>query len=110
MESRSASSAIKLVDGQIYLIERGLNFRLLSKKERDNLAQLHQNLHDARLYAADHESSESEDDRAKNRTAAHKWLGLAQKRIVTASQTDIFEPADVAQLSAQIEQIMSEIK
>jgi hypothetical protein len=110
MEAKSPSAAIKLVDGQINLIQRQLNLRLLSRKERDNLALLHQNLAEARIYAVDFELSETDEDRIKNVKTAKKWLANAQKRIVTASLTDIFEPVDVAHLSAQIEQVIADLK
>jgi hypothetical protein len=106
----AASTLIKRLDGQINLIQRQLNPSLLAKRERDNLAALHQNLADARIYAADFETSETDEEKAKNAHAAKKWLAAAQKRIVAASQTNIFEPVDVAHLSAQIEQVMAALK
>jgi hypothetical protein len=106
----SLSNQIKRLDGQINLIQRRLNFSLLSKKENDNLSSLHQNLADARVYAQEFELAETDEDRQKNAVVAKRWLSASQKRIMLASQTNIFEPADVALLSAQIEQISASIK
>jgi hypothetical protein len=74
------------------------------------LAKLQQNLVDSRIYARDYELSESREEQVDNAKKAKKWLEQAQKNILTASEFNIFGAIDVAHLSAQIDQIISELK
>jgi hypothetical protein len=106
----SPSRAVKQVDTQIYGVLRSSDLRKLSVKERKILTDLQQNLNDARIYSTDYELSETREEQAKNAKAAKKWLEQAQKNILAASEFNIFDAIDVAHLSAQIEQIISELK
>jgi len=77
---------------------------------RQTLADLRQNIHDARIYATDYELSETREEQSDNAKKAKKYLKDASDKIVIASQAEIFNAIDVAHLSAQIESIASQLK
>ena len=106
----SPSRVVKGLDGQINTILRGFDLRKLSAKERGVLEKLQQNLNDARIYATDYELSETREEQLDNSKQARKWLEHAQKNILLASEFNIFNAIDVAHLSAQIDQLISELK
>jgi hypothetical protein len=106
----SPSRRIKQLDAQISNILRKFDLRKLNAKEREVLDRLQQNLVDSRIYTTDYELSETRDGQLKNAKNAKKWLEQARKNILSASEFDIFGAVDVAHLSAQIDQIISELK
>jgi hypothetical protein len=106
----SPSRMVKQVELQINANLRKIDFHKLSTNVRDILAKLQQNLADSRVYTRDYELSESREEQLDNAKKAKKWLAIAQRNILTASEFNIFGAIDVAHLSAQIEQIISELK
>ena len=64
----------------------------------------------ARIYASDYELSETRDEQLTNAKRAQQWLAKAHKEILKASEGNIFSPADVAQLSAHIDQLRWNLK
>jgi hypothetical protein len=110
MASQSPSRMVKHVDLQVSSVLRKFDTRKLNSKEREVLAKLQQNLNDARIYTNDYELSETRDEQADNAKKAKKWLEQARKNILTASEFNIFGVMDVAHLSAQIDQVISELK
>jgi hypothetical protein len=106
----SPSRMVKQVELQINANLRKIDFHKLSTNERDILAKLQQNLVDSRIYTRNYELSESREEQVDNAKKAKKWLEQAQKNILTASEFNIFGAIDVAHLSAQIDQIFSELK
>lgn len=110
MEEKSLSAMVKDVEAQVRAILRDRDVRSLPEGPRRVVEQLTQNLSDVRVYATDFELSEVDEDRQKNARVATKRLTAVQRRIITASQYDLFEPVDVAHLSAQIEQIITRMK
>ena len=73
-------------------------------------AKLMQALGDARIYASDYELSEVREEQLDNAKKAKKYLEQARASILKASETNIFGAVDVAQLSAQIDQIIGDLK
>jgi protein subunit release factor B len=108
MESLPAN--LKKINSEISLILRSTDISRLPAKSRDQLAQLAQNLHDSRIYLNDYELSETREEQLKNAKNTKKYLAKAGGNIVAASQADVFKPIDVAQLSAQIEDLIERIK
>jgi hypothetical protein len=106
----SPSRRVKQLDSQISNILRKVNLRKLSSKERDVLSTLQQNLVDSRIYFRDYELSETREEQLDNSKEAKNWLEQARKNILAASEFNIFGAIDVAHLSAQIDQIISELK
>jgi hypothetical protein len=106
----SPSRRVKQLDSQISNILRKVYLRKLSSKERDVLSMLQQNLVDSRIYIRDYELSETREEQLDNSKEAKKWLEQARKNILAASEFNIFGAIDVAHLSAQIDQIISDLK
>jgi transposase len=106
----SPSRKIKQLDAQINSALRGFDFSKFSVKERDILANLRQNLTNARIYTTDYELSETREEQLENTKKAKKWLEQARKNILIASESNIFGAIDIAHLTAQMDQIISELK
>jgi multidrug efflux pump subunit AcrA (membrane-fusion protein) len=106
----SPSRTVKQLDAQINRILRNFDLQTLGGKDRDILSKLQQNLVDARIYTYDYELSETRAEQQDNAKKSKKWLEQARKNILAASEFNIFGALDVAHLSAQIEQIISELK
>jgi hypothetical protein len=106
----SLSARFKKLDSEISLILRKRDISRLPAKLREQLSQLRQNMSDARIYITDYELSETREDQIKNSKKAKMYLDGAAANILTASQHDIFGPVDVAQLSAQIEQMKADLR
>ena len=110
MASASPAAQAKSLETQVNIILRKFDLTRLSIDERENLITLRQDLTQSRTYASDYELSETRDEQLTNAKRARQWLAQARKRILKASENNIFEPADVAQLSAQIDQIRGDLK
>jgi len=100
------SAQVKKLEAQVRQILRKLNMHQLSLKQKKFVSDLQQNLDDTRIYVADYESSETEQERLANARLAKTWLASAQKNILSASEYNIFGAIDVAHLGAQIDQII----
>lgn len=60
---------------------------------------------DARLDIRDYELSETREEQLKNAVKGKKRLEQLRKAILAASEYNVFGPADVAELTARIDQI-----
>lgn len=65
---------------------------------------------DARLDARDYELSETREEQLKNAKAAKKRLKQLEHDILAASEYNIFSSIDVAQLTANLEQIIERLE
>jgi hypothetical protein len=110
MHSNPPAAAVKQVDNQINMILRAVNYRQLAAREVKLLAGLTQNLSDARIYAHDYEVSEMREEQLDNAKKAKKYLNQARAAILRASEFDIFGAVDVAHLTAQVDQIIGDLK
>ena len=107
---RAPSEAVQRLDADIRQALRRQDPSKLDRTEREALADLTQVLTDARIYSQSYELSETRQEQLKSAKAARKWLRRARKDILTASEANVFGAADVAQLSAEIEQIIANLK
>lgn len=103
MENQSPFLAMQRVEGQIKAILRTADTDTLEPAERKALAGLRRLVVDTRLDIRDYELSETREEQLKCAVAAQKQLAKLEKVILTAGA--VFGPADVAQLSAQLQQI-----
>lgn len=103
MENTSPFLAMQRVEGQIKALLRGVDTDVLETTERKALAGLRRLVIDTRLDIRDYELSETRDEQLKCAVAAKKRLAQLEKAILTAGP--VFGPADVAQISALLEQI-----
>jgi len=108
MENTSPFLAMQRTEAQIKALLRGLDMELLEPAEKRAAAALRRLVVDARLDVRDYELSETREEQLKCAGAAKKRLEKLQKNILAAGSA--FGPADVAQLSAQLEQISETIK
>jgi len=91
------------VEGQLKSLLRTIDTELLTTDEKKAFASIRRLTTDARLDIRDYELSETRDEQLKSATAAKKRLAKLQRAILAVGL--VFSPADVAQLSAQLEQI-----
>ncbi|HEX5448119.1 MAG TPA: hypothetical protein VFW90_02880 [Candidatus Saccharimonadales bacterium] len=108
--AESLTIRVKRLEAQVSSALRPVDRQALDRRERELLAKLVQSLTDSRIYSQSYELSETRDEQLKNAREAKKWLGRARRDILKASEKDIFGPADVAHLSAQIDQIIGELR
>jgi hypothetical protein len=106
----SPSRAVKGLDSQVRVILRKTDLNRISAKERGILSKIQQNLNDARIYSGDYELSETREEQLANAKTAKKWLEQSRKNILIASESNFFSAIEVAHLTAQIDQIISELK
>jgi activator of HSP90 ATPase len=110
MVNYSPAGLVKQIDLQVNMILRKTDWDEVGEKARKAVAELRQNLADAKIYAQDYELSEMRDEQLDNANKAKKWLEQARQQILRASEFDVFGPIDVAHLTAQIEQVKADLK
>lgn len=86
---------------------RRVDTDLLEADEKKAVHGLRQLIVDTRLDIRDYELSETREEQIKKMHAAKRRIGKLEANIVAASV--VFGPADVAQLSAQLEQIQGRL-
>jgi len=91
------------VEGQIKAVLRAVDTDVLAPDEKKAFGAVRRLAADARLDIRDYELSETRDEQLKCAAAAKKRLEKLQKAILAAGTA--FGPADVAQITAQLEQI-----
>lgn len=92
------------------MVLRQTNLNEVSEKGRKAVAELRQNLSDAKIYALDYELSETRDEQLGNAKKSKSFLSKARQCILKASEHDVFSAIDVAHLSAQIDQLAGDLK
>ncbi|HEY4161106.1 MAG TPA: hypothetical protein VGM08_03530 [Candidatus Saccharimonadales bacterium] len=103
MENTSPFLAMQRTEAQIKALLRGVDPDLLDPAEKKAVAALRRLTVDARLDVRDYELSETRDEQLKY--AAEAKTRLAKLRATILAAGAAFGPADVAQLTAQLEQI-----
>jgi hypothetical protein len=103
MENTSPFRAIQLVEGHIKALLRGVSNDVLILSERKTLAAIRRLAIETRLDIRDYELSATRDEQLKYAAIANKKLTRLREMIAAAGL--LFSPADVAQLTAQLEQI-----
>jgi hypothetical protein len=103
MENQSPFLTMQRAEGQIKTLLRSVDIELLETAERQTVAKLRRLAVDTRLDIRDYELSETRDEQVKYATLAKRQLAKLRAAILTAS--NVFGPADVAQISAELEQI-----
>jgi hypothetical protein len=108
MENTSPFLAIQRAEAQIKALLRGVDPDTLEPAEKKVTASLRRLAIDTRLDIRDYELSETREEQLKCAAEARKMLLKLRTAILAAGMT--FGPADVAQLTAQLEQIESWIR
>jgi hypothetical protein len=107
MDNMSPFLAMQRVEGQIKALLRQVDPDLLSADEKKAFASLRRLVVDTRLDIRDYELSETRDEQLKCAATAKKRLVRLRAMILAAGIA--FGPADVAQLTAHLEQIESRV-
>ena len=110
MKDRAPSHTIIELEAHIRRILADINIYEVGAKIRATLADLGQVLIDSRIYTRDYELSETREEQLDNARRAKHYLEKARKDILIASEADIFNPVDVAHMTAVIDQIISKLK
>lgn len=107
MENTSPFLAMRQLEMQLKTLLRSVDAELLEPGEKKAVASLRRLVVDARLDIRDYELSETRDAQLKCAVASKKRLAQLEKVMLAAST--VFGPADIAQLSAQIQQIEGKV-
>lgn len=99
----------KSLEGSVARLLRAIDVYELPTKQRTLIENLKRELSDTKLEVRDYELAETRQFQLTNATKAKRYLSQANKHILAASEANLFGPADVAQLSAQIEQISNNL-
>jgi folate-dependent tRNA-U54 methylase TrmFO/GidA len=99
MENTSPFLAMQRTEGQLKALLRDVDSELLELAERKAVISLRRLAVDARLDIRDYELSETREDQLRCAREAKRRLARLRNTILAAG------PADVAQLTAQLEQI-----
>ena len=108
MEHTSPFLAMQQVERQLKGLLRTVDTDTLGADERKALMNVRRYATDARLDIRDYELSETREEQLKKMHAAHKRLAKLQASILAVGF--VFGAADIAQLSAQLEQISSNVR
>lgn len=95
--------AMQRVEAELKVVIRGIDSDQLDAGEKKAVTNIRRLMVDARLDIRDYELSETREEQLKCAAAAKKKTEKLQANILSAGP--VFGPADVAQLSAQLEQI-----
>lgn len=107
MENTSPFLSMQRTEAQLKALLRSLDPDTLEPVEKKAVASLRRSAVDTRLDVRDYELSETREEQLKCAAAAKKRLARLRATILAAGAA--FGPADVAQLTAQLEQIESRI-
>lgn len=95
--------AMQRMDMQLRPMLRDVDLELLDAEPRKAIKNIRRLVTDAKLDVRDYELSETREEQLKCAVAAKKRVEKLQANILLAG--NVFGPADVAQISAQLEQI-----
>lgn len=108
MENTSPFLAMKQVETQLKTVLRGVDAEDLDEPERKAAVNIKRLVVDIRLDIQDYELSETRPAQLRKAMAAKRGLAKLQANILVAES--VFGPADVAHLSAKLEQITGRLE
>lgn len=109
MDKKSPFQRVKELDAQVRSVLSRLDADFLPAVERELVATIKRQADDARLDLRDYGMAETAADQKRYAKEAHERLETLQKNIVKASEYNLFSAIDVAQISADIQQIISDL-
>jgi hypothetical protein len=101
---------IKGLETQIRAVISRLDLAELPKEERTAVTKLRNDLVDARLDIRDYEFSETRAEQVKLAKQAVKSMESIRTGILAVSEYNVLNAVDVAQFTAQLEQIIEEVQ
>jgi len=105
----SASAQLRTVELAVRRQLAGVDSAELPREERAAIESLQRLLADCRLDVRDYEYSETRDEQLANAAVAKKHITQLQQLVLRASSYGVFGPADVAHVSASLEQIAEQL-
>ncbi|HSX32134.1 MAG TPA: hypothetical protein VLF43_02640 [Candidatus Saccharimonadales bacterium] len=108
--AQSPFELAKAIQGLVQSNLTSLDVDALPTPERDLLRAIKRQLGDIRLDIRDYGMAETKLEQIAYGIAVTKQLQLLQKRLLQASEYGVFGAADMAIISAHIEQLMAELK
>lgn len=109
MERKTPFQRVKELDAHVRSILSRLDVDVLPPAQRELVTVLKRQTTDARLDLRDYGMAETLTDQQRSAKEAHERLEGLQKNIVAASEYNLFSAIDVAELSANIQQIIVEL-
>jgi len=100
---------IKSLETQLRAVVSKLDLAELPKGERAVITKLKNDLTDARLDIRDYEFSDTRAEQLRHAKQARESLEKIRGGILTASEYNVFNAVDVAQFTAQLEQIIDQV-
>jgi hypothetical protein len=100
----------KALAGQVGNIMSGYDITDLPQRERELATNLKNQLIDIRLDVQAYEYAQTRAEQVAAAREAKKRLAQLEKTIIKASEYNLFGAADVAQLSARAEQLISRLE
>ena len=110
MVDSSQLGQIRFLETQLKAVLSGLDLVTLPKEEKVVVTALKNNLTDAKLDIRDYEYSDTRAEQLRYSKQAIERLGKIRAGILAASEYNVFNAADVAQFSAQLEQIIDQVQ
>lgn len=99
--------SIQQVDRQVKGLLRQIDSESLVKEEKQSIQDLKQLLNEVRLEIRDYDFAQTRDEQLKHGKLARKQLRKLVDVILALSS--LFGPADIAQLTAQLEQLSEKL-
>lgn len=110
MEEQSPFLGIKRLETELQGRLAALDIVTLPVNERKLISGLKNELIDARLDIRDYELSETREEQLRKAGEARQRLERIRKMILGLSEYNVFGSVDVAQLSAELEQISEQVR
>jgi len=110
MNMESPFLAIKNLETQLNGLLAAIDLYALPVGERKLVTVLRREVTDARLDIRDYELSETRAEQLDNAKQAKERLERMRKTILAISEYNIFSAVDVAQLTAQLDQIIEALR
>ncbi len=99
---------VRRLEADVLRLLGQIDISYLSIEEQQKIAQLKNNLIDARLEIQDYELAETREHQLRNANDAKKYLKKV-RIVISGNQLNVFGAVDVAHLTAKIEQIVEKL-
>lgn len=109
MADLSPLSQIRSLETQLRAVLSSQDPALMPNAQLKLVGELKNDLTDARLDVRDYEFSQNRVEQVLQSKQAHESIGRVRAGILAASEYDMFNAVDVAQYTAQLEQIIDQV-
>lgn len=105
---QSVTSVAQQIDRKVRGILKGIDVELLSREDREHVRQLKLACNEVKLDVRDYEYAETRAEQVKWQKLAKHNIRAFESRMLLLG--DIFGPVDVAELSAQLQLLQSNME